>query len=63
MATYSNIFAWKISWAEEPGRLQSTGLQRVGHIEHVCTPGGPVVKNLPSNSGDTGLTPGLRTIN
>ena len=22
---------WRISWTEEPGRLQSTGLQRVGH--------------------------------
>ena len=29
MATYSSILAWKISWAEEPGRLQSMGLQRV----------------------------------
>ena len=25
MATHSNILAWKIPWAEEPGRLQSTG--------------------------------------
>ena len=25
------IFAWKIQWTEEPGRLQSMGLQRVGH--------------------------------
>ena len=24
-------FAWKIPWTEEPGRLQSMGLQRVGH--------------------------------
>ena len=31
MATHSSILAWKISWMEEPGRLQSTGLQRVGH--------------------------------
>ena len=31
MATYSSILAWKIPWTEEPGRLQSTGLQRVGH--------------------------------
>ena len=31
MATYSGILAWKIPWAEEPGRLQSMGLQRVGH--------------------------------
>ena len=26
MATHSSIFAWKISWTEEPGRLQSMGL-------------------------------------
>ena len=31
MATHSSILAWKISWTEEPGGLQSTGLQRVGH--------------------------------
>ena len=31
MATHSSIFAWKISWTEEPGALQSMGLQRVGH--------------------------------
>ena len=31
MAPYSSILAWKISWAEEPGRLQSIGSQRVGH--------------------------------
>ena len=29
MATRSSILAWKISWTEEPGRLQSMGLQRV----------------------------------
>ena len=28
---YSNILAWRIPWTEEPGRLQSTGLQRVEH--------------------------------
>ena len=27
MATHSSIFAWRIPWTEEPGRLQSTGLQ------------------------------------
>ena len=27
MATYSNILAWKIPWTEEPGELQSIGLQ------------------------------------
>ena len=31
MATHSSILAWKIPWSEEPGGLQSTGLQRVGH--------------------------------
>ena len=30
MATHSSILAWKIPWMEEPGRLQSMGLQRVG---------------------------------
>jgi len=31
MATYSSILAWRIPWTEEPGRLQSMELQRVGH--------------------------------
>ena len=31
MATHSSILAWKTPWAEEPGRLQSMGPQRVGH--------------------------------
>ena len=31
MATYSSILAWKTPWTEEPGRLQSMELQRVGH--------------------------------
>ena len=31
MATHSSILAWEIPWTEEPGRLQSMGLQRVGH--------------------------------
>ena len=31
MATHSSILAWKIPWSEEPGRLQSMGLQRVRH--------------------------------
>ena len=29
MATHSNILAWRIPWTEEPGGLQSIGLQRV----------------------------------
>ena len=31
MSTHSSIPAWEIPWAEEPGRLQSMGSQRVGH--------------------------------
>ena len=31
MANHSSILAWEIPWAQEPGRLQSMGLQRVGH--------------------------------
>ena len=31
MATHSSILAWRILWKEEPGGLQSTGSQRVGH--------------------------------
>ena len=31
MATHSIIFAWRISWTEQPGQLQSLGLQRLGH--------------------------------
>ena len=31
MATHSSILVWRIPWAEEPGGLQSTESQRVGH--------------------------------
>ena len=31
MTTHSSILAWRIPWTEEPGRLQSMGLPRVGH--------------------------------
>ena len=31
MAIHSRTIAWKIPWTEEPGRLQSMGMQRVGH--------------------------------
>ena len=30
-ATHSSILAWRISWTEEPGRLPSTGSQRIRH--------------------------------
>ena len=32
MATYSSTLAWKIPWTKEPGRLQSMGSRRVGHL-------------------------------
>ena len=32
MTTESSILAWKIPWTEEPGGLQSMGLQRVRHV-------------------------------
>ena len=31
MAAHSSILAWKIPWTEKPDRLQSMGLQKVGH--------------------------------
>ena len=31
MAAHSSFLAWRVPWTEEPGGLQSTGLQRVGH--------------------------------
>ena len=38
MVTHSSTLAWKISWTEEPGRLQSMVSQRVGHDWIHCTP-------------------------
>ena len=32
MATHSSTLVWKIPWTEEPGRVQSMGSQRVGHL-------------------------------
>ena len=31
MATHSSVLAWRLSWTEEPGGLQTIGSQRVGH--------------------------------
>ena len=33
MATHSSVLAWETSWTEEPVRLQSMGLQRLGKTE------------------------------
>ena len=37
MATHSSILDWEISRTEEPGGLQSTGSQRVGHAKRLST--------------------------
>ena len=58
-ATHSSILAWEISWAEEPGGLQSMGSQRSGHdlatkrTVNFTTAGGileinPLAPGLPS---------------
>ena len=31
LATHSSVLAWRLSWTEEPDRLQFMGLHRVGH--------------------------------
>ena len=36
MATHAGILSWRIPWTEEPGRLQSEGLQRVRQ-DRACT--------------------------
>ena len=35
MTPHSSTLAWKLPWTEEPGRLQSMGLLRVGHTERL----------------------------
>ena len=60
MATYSSIPAWEIPWTEEPGGLQSMGLQRVerdwtniySHMGQYASHAGLVVKNVLVNPGD-----------
>ena len=48
MATHSRILAWRIPWTEEPGELQSIGLQRVRHdcsdLAHILL----ILKILPT---------------
>ena len=55
MATHSSILAWRISWTEEPGGLQSMGSQRVRHdwrdSAHTAHQGST---SVPGNNSDTG---------
>ena len=47
MATQSSILAWRIPWTEQPGRLQSMGLQRV---RHDCVTGSFIFSGKKSQS-------------
>ena len=59
MVTHSSTLACKIPWMEEPGRLQSMGLQRVGHDCYKGFPSGSDGKESAYNVGDPGSIPGL----
>ena len=65
MATHSSILAWEIPWTEEPGRLQSMGLQRVGHdwsdlaAAAAAAAGGSNGKVSACSAEDPGSIPGL----
>ena len=51
MATHSSVFVWRIAWTEEPGRLQSLGLQRVGNdlaTKHNAAAAAAAAKSLQS---------------
>ena len=50
MAIHSSTIAWKIPWTEEPGRLQSTGSQRIGYdwATSLTYRIAQLVKNLPA---------------
>ena len=37
MATYSSILAWETQWTEDPGGLQTLGLQKTGHDSNGTT--------------------------
>ena len=60
--TYDSILAWEIPWTEGPGRLQSMGLQTVGHDWETFTftllSGGLDVKETACNARDLGSIPG-----
>ena len=56
MATHSSILAWRIPWAEKPGRLQSTGLQesdmtwQLNHHQPI-----PLQRIFPTQESNWGL--------
>ena len=57
-----NVFAWRILWTEEPGRLQSIGLHRVGHnwkLLSMHTSKNVFISVSPCCSSPLGLKPAL----
>ena len=53
MATHSSIYAWKIPWTEEPGWLQSMGLQRAGGDgAYLGSPAMPLGLTVPRTTRD-----------
>ena len=50
MAPHSSTLAWKIPWTEEPGRLQSMGLQRVTEQLHFHFQFHALEKEMTTNS-------------
>ena len=46
LVTHSSILVWRIPWTEEPGGLQSTGSQRIGHERAT------IKDNMPLSLGD-----------
>ena len=50
MATHSSILAWRIPWTEEPGRLLSMGVTRVGHNLATKPPPPPWIKHYFMNT-------------
>ena len=63
IATHFDILAWKIPWTEEPGGLQSMGLQRVRHEDTTERLSTEFLWKLSSkesacSAADAGLTPG-----
>ena len=43
MTTHSSVLIWRIPWTEEPGRIQSTGSQRVGNNYMTCLANGHIM--------------------
>ena len=62
MANDSSILAWRMTWTDEPGELQSMESQRVRHdlSDLACSSStaGPAAENPIVNAGDTGSIPG-----